>query len=576
MTLRRCLLLPLLAACGDDGSLPSVDLLAAATPLHANLYRLDTQLEMLDDRVRGSCGDGGAERIYRFVAPSTGIAHVTLRGARPTLYARRAAADAATELACSDTLGPLTGAAEIDFSITAGETYFVVAERSNAPDETPWRLELELVPPFADLDALAGKYRSRGYGYILGFDDEQFVLREASDLHCMNVLGGPIAGLSSVIDEIAPGPEADTIVVTPASSAGTITFERLTATPPHCKGDGTPAIGDAGYVRDALATYELFARAFADHYAFFTERGVDANALLASGRAGLTPSSTDDELFAAMVRVAEPLHDGHVSVTSLDDAFESKPQELATLFASEPGAADDAEAYVEAQLARAKAISVAAASQVMRSEYPIVAGRLANDIGYVRLDHFAITRAHQPLYLAALDRALAALANTRGLVVDLRFNGGGADRVAIEAASRFARNARVFARKHARTESSRTPPIDLAVAPATTAYPAPIVVLAGGSTASAAETFVLALRGQPTTRIAGWRTSGELSDILSRTLPNGWSFGLSNEIYLDADGKLFEVQGIPPDVAFTTLPFPIADRIDGVDRAVASAAELLP
>ncbi len=49
------------------------------------------------------------------------------------------------------------------------------------------------------------------------------------------------------------------------------------------------------------------------------------------------------------------------------------------------------------------------------------------------------------------------------------------------------------------------------------------------------------------------KTRGALSDILSKTLPNGWSLGLSNEIYHDSQGICYEAIGIPPDTKRTIL-----------------------
>ena len=36
--------------------------------------------------------------------------------------------------------------------------------------------------------------------------------------------------------------------------------------------------------------------------------------------------------------------------------------------------------------------------------------------------------------------------------------------------------------------------------------------------------------------------------MLDKTLPNGWEFSLSNEIYLDNNGKNYEHTGITPDI----------------------------
>ena len=43
----------------------------------------------------------------------------------------------------------------------------------------------------------------------------------------------------------------------------------------------------------------------------------------------------------------------------------------------------------------------------------------------------------------------------------------------------------------------------------------------------------------------GSATQGALSTALEKKLPNGWSFSISNEIYMDNSGKSYENIGIP-------------------------------
>ena len=45
----------------------------------------------------------------------------------------------------------------------------------------------------------------------------------------------------------------------------------------------------------------------------------------------------------------------------------------------------------------------------------------------------------------------------------------------------------------------------------------------------------------------GSHTNGAISDALQKTLPNGWHFSLSNEIYTDNNDKYYENIGIPVD-----------------------------
>jgi len=60
---------------------------------------------------------------------------------------------------------------------------------------------------------------------------------------------------------------------------------------------------------------------------------------------------------------------------------------------------------------------------------------------------------------------------------------------------------------------------------------------------------------------------------LLRHLPNGWTFGLPNEIYLTKDGKAFDSVGVPPDIDVPIIP--AEDLANGRDSALDKALELL-
>jgi C-terminal processing protease CtpA/Prc len=63
------------------------------------------------------------------------------------------------------------------------------------------------------------------------------------------------------------------------------------------------------------------------------------------------------------------------------------------------------------------------------------------------------------------------------------------------------------------------------------------------------------------------------SDVLNRSLPNGWRFHLPNEIYYTRDGKSFDALGIPPDVE---VPFFSPEDIRaGRDSALDKALQIL-
>lgn len=180
---------------------------------------------------------------------------------------------------------------------------------------------------------------------------------------------------------------------------------------------------------------------------------------------------------------------------------------------------------------------------------------------------------------AALDDIFKDSAKLTGLVIDVRINGGGSDVFGISIASRLATQEYLAYSKVARNDihdpDHRTPPQPVIVhASQRAGFRGPVVLLTGADSVSAAETFTMALLGrQPHVVRVGSNTQGVFSDVLGRKLPNGWTFGLPNEIYLTKDGKAFDGSGVPPDIDVPI--FPQGDLADGRDSALDKALEVL-
>jgi carboxyl-terminal processing protease len=102
-------------------------------------------------------------------------------------------------------------------------------------------------------------------------------------------------------------------------------------------------------------------------------------------------------------------------------------------------------------------------------------------------------------------------------------------------------------------------------------FTGPVYYLQSDYTVSAVEIFSLAMMALPNVTRVGTPTYGILSDSLEKKLPNGWSIGLSNEVYVAVDGNLYEGRGIPPNIevkAQTTGNFHERMRLD-IDTALA-------
>ncbi|WP_158250421.1 S41 family peptidase [Aquimarina sp. I32.4] len=95
-------------------------------------------------------------------------------------------------------------------------------------------------------------------------------------------------------------------------------------------------------------------------------------------------------------------------------------------------------------------------------------------------------------------------------------------------------------------------------------------------TSSAAEIFTLAMKGLPYVNLIGENTNGILSDELTHVLPNGARIVLSNEVYSDPEGAVFEAVGMGPEKEENKVPFlSTLDFDNKIDSGIERAIELL-
>jgi C-terminal processing protease CtpA/Prc len=169
---------------------------------------------------------------------------------------------------------------------------------------------------------------------------------------------------------------------------------------------------------------------------------------------------------------------------------------------------------------------------------------------------------------AALRRALDAIftpartagrGRLRGLIIDMRPNGGGDDPLGLAIAARLTgRPFFAYAKRVSDDPADPgrfTAPQPFFVRPGRgPRYTGPVAILTGGSTVSAGETFIQAmLQRTPKPVLIGENTQGVFSDILTRQLPNDWWFGLPDEEYLTPTGRTYDFTGIPPAIRVPVL-----------------------
>lgn len=421
-----------------------------------------------------------------------------------------------------------------------------------------------------------GVWQLDGYGTVLRVESGRLQEYQLTGISCLpgaSALRVPGAGPFRYATE-----DGEVLTVRPGSvhidgSVGDRAAHRLAALPDLCR--DAPAPGPAA---DPVATFDVFWQTFAENYPFFAAKGVDWNAVRDAQRPRVHAGTTEDELFAVFREMLAPLHDAHVHLSGGDRFFgEGRPGTVIPTLELETRV----KAYIQEADLVGRAPQEFAQGRVSYADLPDGRGylRLSGFGGYTESGDFASESAE-------LDRVLDTVftaertARLRGLVVDLRINGGGSDELGLRLAARLTDRPYFAYAKRVRNDPADatrfTRPQPLYVRPAQgPRYTGPIAVLTGGSTVSAGETFTQALMERPgrTVRI-GQPTQGVFSDVLGRTLPNGWELGLPNEQFLTRTGKAFDGPGIPVDV--TTPVFTEEEFAAHRDSAFTAALRRLP
>ncbi|MFG2225904.1 S41 family peptidase [Streptomyces sp. NPDC048644] len=432
--------------------------------------------------------------------------------------------------------------------------------------------------------SLEGVWRTDGYGTLVAVEGRRLRTYETTAVSC---LPGSLVGTRTG----APGPHGRSVftvpdgaplTVAPASAGrarmsspdavGHRTLRRVAALPDRCR---RPA------ARDPRAVFDVYWQTFAENYPFFRAKKIDWPAVRARYRPRITATTGDDELFAVLREMIEPLYDAHTRVVAGPDQWFAGKRPGTVL--PTPAFTARTDAAIAANLGPGVTQHTWARGRIAYADLP-------DRVGYLRVTQFAqyTDDGSYAADAAELDRALDAVFTRsrtrgpkalRGLVVDLRINGGGHDPLGLRIASRLTRHPYLAYAKRARNDAHDpgkfTTPEPVRVRPHHgPVFTGPVAVLTGRLTISAGETFTQSLMGRsPAPVRIGENTQGVYSDILERALPNGWQFGLPNEEFLTAGGHTFDGPGIPP--AIRTPVFADEDIDARRDPALTRARALL-
>lgn len=423
-----------------------------------------------------------------------------------------------------------------------------------------------------------GTWQTEGYGRLLEIAGESLQMFEVTTRYCMPAgtarRVAPEGGGTDPTFEhedvgrfwLRPGSDADSRRIRFPGAASEIVIRRIAKRPERC---------DAGVANTPEHNFELFAETWAEHYILLEQKNIDWPAVVASARARVSPTTTPDELFAVFREMIAPLHDAHtfVSAPDLGKRFAAYRQGTERLIMG------GREHFRTVQIPLITGITNGYLRAPIRQwcNGKVEYATIDDATGYLRiLSFFGYADGPFEASLAALEAALDAvmtdLAGKQRLVIDVRINPGGADPLGLAIAARLTRREYLAYSKEARRDpvdrSKWTAGQPSMVRPTTRpSFHGEVIELIGPLTISAGETFTQALIGrEPKVVRVGEATQGVFSDVLVRRLPNGWTFGLPNEVFRTVDGKTFDGPGIPPD--FPVKVFSDADLEVGRDAAL--------
>jgi carboxyl-terminal processing protease len=162
--------------------------------------------------------------------------------------------------------------------------------------------------------------------------------------------------------------------------------------------------------------------------------------------------------------------------------------------------------------------------------------------GYIRLSNFTGTTTNE--MEKALDKLEHAAAPLKGLIIDLRNNGGGLLNQSINVADLFIDEGNILSIKGRNPKNTKV----FKASPSSVKRNYPLVVLINGGSASASEIVAGALQDHKRALILGTTSFGKGSVQTVETLRDGSGLKLTIARYYTPNDRSIQAKGIEPDI----------------------------
>ncbi|TAH17973.1 MAG: hypothetical protein EAZ08_12285 [Cytophagales bacterium] len=315
--------------------------------------------------------------------------------------------------------------------------------------------------------------------------------------------------------------------------------------------------------------FETFWQDMDKNFSFFSYRNIDWDSVYRAYRPKVNAQTTDDELAKIFDAMISKFKVGHLDIADIRNRTVANGLPNVDSRTYLGNARAYTLSYIE-NLQNTK-VNVFNAGESILFYY---GGVKNTDFGYI----FISTMFGQSSDFEKIDEILNGLKNKKGIIIDVRNNGGGNSNNGALVAGRFFKETQFVGYiKYRLAGGKRSDFTDWQRMEYPKVgkenYQGNIVLLTSRSSGSATETFVKVMRGLPNVTTVGDTTWGSIgNNPVYKTLPNRWNYRFPTAVEVDKDKKSNEGIGFAPDIFILNT---LQAQAEGRDLMLEKAIEVL-